>query len=93
METIERPALSGAVEFIGIPEWCKRVGCSLDSGYRAARRNEIAGMFRIGRLVRVNWSAFVAATTEGTTLEPSAHREFEQLDGLAPAVRASRRAG
>jgi hypothetical protein len=49
-------------EFIGIPEWCRRVGCSLDSGYRAARRDQITGLFRIGRLMRVNWDAFVGAT-------------------------------
>lgn len=50
------------VEFITIPEWCRRVGCSLDAGYRAARCNQIAGLFRIGRLMRVNWQAFVAST-------------------------------
>lgn len=51
-----------ATEFIGVPEWCRRVGCSLDAGYRAARNNEIPGIFRIGRLMRINWQAFVAAT-------------------------------
>jgi hypothetical protein len=51
------------VEFISVPEWCKRVGCSLDAGYRAARRDQIAGLFRIGRLMRINWQAFVAATS------------------------------
>ena len=51
-----------APEFISVPEWCKRVGCSLDAGYRAARREEIAGLFRIGRLMRINWDAFVDAT-------------------------------
>jgi predicted DNA-binding transcriptional regulator AlpA len=56
---------SGTPEFIGIPEWCRRVGCSLDSGYRAARRDEIPGLFRIGRLMRVNWDAFTK-TTSGT---------------------------
>jgi hypothetical protein len=24
------------VEIISVPEWCRRVGCSLDAGYRAA---------------------------------------------------------
>jgi hypothetical protein len=38
------------------------VGCSLDAGYRAARREEIAGLFRIGKLMRINWQAFVDAT-------------------------------
>jgi predicted DNA-binding transcriptional regulator AlpA len=50
-------------EFISVPEWCSRVGCSLDTGYRAARRDKIPGLFRIGRLMRVNWPAFVLATT------------------------------
>ena len=48
-------------EFISVPEWCRRVGCSRESGYRAARRDEIPGLFRIGRLKRVNWSVFVDA--------------------------------
>lgn len=38
------------------------VGCSLDAGYQAARCAQIAGLFRIGRLMRVNWQAFVAST-------------------------------
>jgi hypothetical protein len=54
------------VEFISVPEWCRRVGCSLDAGYRAARRDEIVGLFRIGKLMRINWQAFVAATFSGT---------------------------
>jgi len=53
---------ANGVEFIGMPEWCRRVGCSRESGYRAARRDEIPGLFRIGRLKRVNWSVFVDAT-------------------------------
>jgi hypothetical protein len=52
------------LEFITIPEWSRRVGCAADSGYRAARRNEIPGLFRIGRLMRVNWRAFVEATAQ-----------------------------
>lgn len=55
------------VEFISMPEWCKRVGCSLDAGYGAARRDEIAGLFRIGKLMRINWQAFVAATFSAGT--------------------------
>lgn len=90
MVATEPIPLSPNLEFISIPEWCKRVGCSLDSGYRAARRNEIAGMFRIGRLVRVNWSAFVSATTEGSAPAPSTHPEFEQPGGPVPATHASR---
>ena len=49
-------------EFVSIPEWCRRVGCSLDSGYKAGRLNQIPRLFRIGRLMRVNWPAFVVAT-------------------------------
>ena len=60
---VDGHAQPAAVEFIGIPEWCRRVGCSLDTGYRAARRHDIPGLFRIGRLMRVNWPAFVAATS------------------------------
>ena len=58
------------VEFITIPEWCRRVGCSLDAGYRAARCNRIAGLFRIGRLMRVNWGAFVASTATPAAERP-----------------------
>lgn len=63
------------VEFIGIPEWCRRVGCSLDSGYRAARRGQIPGLFTIGRLRRVNWEAFVTATFVGGDGERRPGRE------------------
>lgn len=59
--TWSRPAVT-ETEFISIPQWCRRVGCAPDSGYRAARRDEIPGLFRIGRLMRVNWPAFVEAT-------------------------------
>ncbi len=62
MNAQERLSEDLKVEFVSIPEWCRRVGCSLDSGYRAARRDEIPGLFRIGRLKRVNWDAFVDAT-------------------------------
>jgi predicted DNA-binding transcriptional regulator AlpA len=55
------------VEFISVPEWCRRMGCSLDSGYRAVRRDQVPGLFRIGRLIRINWPAFV----EATAVEPA----------------------
>ena len=51
-----------AEEFISLPEWCRRVGCSLDAGYRAGRRNQIPGLFRIGKLMRVNWKVFLTST-------------------------------
>ncbi len=71
----EAPPGKIGVEFISIPEWCRRVGCSLDSGYRAARRGEIPGLFRIGRLKRVNWGAFVEATGLAGRPGPGASRE------------------
>jgi hypothetical protein len=46
-------------EFISIPEWGRRLGISKDSAYKAARIGQIPGCFAIGRLYRVNWSAFV----------------------------------
>ena len=46
-------------QFISIPEWGRRVGVSKDSAYKAARLGQIPGCFAIGRLYRVNWSAFV----------------------------------
>jgi predicted DNA-binding transcriptional regulator AlpA len=49
-------------EFISVPEWARRVGCSKDSAYKAAMRAEIPGAFKIGRLVRINWPAFVHST-------------------------------
>jgi hypothetical protein len=58
-KTEEELVEPGIPEFIGIPEWCRRVGCSRESGYRAARRDEIPGLFRIGRLKRINWAVFV----------------------------------
>lgn len=92
-------------EFVTIPEWCRRVDCSLDSGYRAARRNDIPGLFRIGRLMRVNWEAFVAATSgvmpAGTeplsspaaAPGPSAVPTSRPPAGRAPAVRGHTPAG
>jgi predicted DNA-binding transcriptional regulator AlpA len=62
IETNRESVPQEGAEFIGIPEWCRRVGCSRESGYRAARRGEIPGLFRIGRLKRVNWLVFVTAT-------------------------------
>ena len=47
------------VQFISIPEWGRRVGLSKDSAYKAARLGQIPGCFAVGRLYRVNWSAFV----------------------------------
>jgi hypothetical protein len=49
-------------EFISIPEWARRLGISAESGYKAARLDQIPGCFQIGRLYRVNWPIFVEAT-------------------------------
>ena len=53
------PIAATSPEFIGIPEWSRRVGVSKDSAYKAARLGQIPGCFAIGRLYRVNWLAFV----------------------------------
>lgn len=69
------PGVGQRAEFIGIPEWCRRVGCSRESGYRAARRGEIPGLFRIGRLKRINWAVFVNAAAHSGAAVPTAIRE------------------
>jgi hypothetical protein len=50
-------------EFISVPEWARRLGISHESGYKAARIGQIPGCFNVGRLYRVNWTVFVAATS------------------------------
>lgn len=54
---LEAPVI--APEYISVPEWARRLGISKDSAYKAARLGQIPGCFSIGRLYRVNWSAFV----------------------------------
>jgi excisionase family DNA binding protein len=49
-------------QFITVPELARRLGRSKESIYQACRRHEIPGAFLVGRIWRVNWSAFVAAT-------------------------------
>ena len=69
-------------EFISVPEWGRRVGVSKDSAYRAARLGQIAGCFAIGRLYRVNWSAFL----ESSGLR-SGHEGSEEVGGvLVPPI-------
>lgn len=60
-EQFEAPeaTIAHTPEFISVPEWCRRVGVSKDSAYKAARSGRIPGCFAIGRLYRINWSAFV----------------------------------
>lgn len=67
-------------EFISIPEWCRRVGVSKDSAYKAARSGRIPGCFAIGRLYRVNWAAFV----ERSSLAGD-HQAPDEVGGLAVA--------
>jgi hypothetical protein len=50
-------------EFISTPEWGRRLGISKDSAYKPARLGQIPGCFAVGRLHRVNWSAFVERTS------------------------------
>jgi excisionase family DNA binding protein len=50
-------------QFISLPEWAIRIGVSRDSAYRAARAGEIPGLFTVGKLRRVNWTAFLEATS------------------------------
>jgi hypothetical protein len=69
-------------EFISVPEWGRRMGVSKESAYKAARLGAIPGCFAIGRLYRVNWSAFVerSALTGG-------HSSPEEIDDAStPAV-------
>ena len=64
-------------EFISIPEWGRRMGISKDSAYKAARLGQIPGCFAIGRLYRVNWSAFV----ERSGLA-GGHQASEEVGGI-----------
>ena len=67
----------GEPEIISIPEFARRVGCSKETAYKSARRGEVPGTFGIGRLLRVNWSAFVRST------EVSAHELPQEVCGVA----------
>lgn len=51
-------------EFISVHEFARRIGVSKQSAYRAIERNEVPGVFKLGRRVTVNWTAFVAKTYE-----------------------------
>ena len=68
------------VQFISIPEWGRRMGLSKDSAYKAARLGEIPGCFAIGRLYRVNWSAFVDRSGLAGGQQPS-----EEVGGVLVA--------
>ena len=52
----------GQAEFISVEEWAKRVGLSGRSAYRAVKNNEVPGVYKTGRRIVINWSAFVAST-------------------------------
>jgi predicted DNA-binding transcriptional regulator AlpA len=49
-------------EITSVPEWARRIGISKESAYKAVRRDEVPGAFTVGRLVRVNWTAFIKST-------------------------------
>ncbi len=61
-----QPAQRGLLEaeFVDVEEFARRVGVPKQSVYRAIERNQVPGVFRLGRRVTVNWSAFVAKTYE-----------------------------
>lgn len=54
----DNPSPRNDPEFISVPEFGKRLGISKDSAYKAARSGEIPGCFPVGRLYRINWTAF-----------------------------------
>lgn len=71
-----------APEFITVPEWGRRLGISKDSAYKAARLGQVPGCFAIGRLYRVNWSAFVERSGFAGRQQPS-----EEVGGvLVPSL-------
>jgi predicted DNA-binding transcriptional regulator AlpA len=51
-------------EFISVEEFARRIGVSKQSAYRAIYRDEVPLVFKLGRRVTINWSAFVAKTYE-----------------------------
>jgi predicted DNA-binding transcriptional regulator AlpA len=51
-------------EFISVEEFARRIGVSKQSAYRAIYRDEVPGVFKLGRRVTINWTAFVAKTYE-----------------------------
>ncbi len=65
-----RPGTNSAVthvairspEFISVPEWSRRVGCSADSAYRAAPTGGDPGVVPDRPAGADNWDAFVGAT-------------------------------
>jgi hypothetical protein len=57
------------------------MGVSKDSAYKAARLGQVPGCFAIGRLYRVNWSAFV----ERSSLA-GGHQLAEEVGGVPVAA-------
>jgi excisionase family DNA binding protein len=49
-------------EIISVPELARRINISKESAYKAVRRGEVPGAFTVGRLMRVNGTAFIKAT-------------------------------
>ena len=54
-------------EIISVPELARRIDVSKESAYKAIRRGEIPGAFSVGRLMRVNWTAFIKSTGSSAT--------------------------
>lgn len=65
-------------EFISIPEWARRMGVSKESAYKAPRTDQIPSCFAIGKLWRVNWSAFVERNGSA-----GGHQLAEEVGGIA----------
>jgi excisionase family DNA binding protein len=49
-------------EIISVPELARRIDISKESAYKAIRRGDIPCAFTVGRLTRVNWTAFIKST-------------------------------
>ncbi len=65
-------------EVISVPERGRRLGISKDSANKAARLGQIPGCFAIGRLYRVNWSAFIQRSGLAGGEQPA-----DELGGIA----------
>ncbi len=64
---------AAVAEFISVQEFAVRVGVAKQAAYRAIKRDEVPGVYRVGGRVTVNWSAFVAATYERTSVPRAEH--------------------
>jgi predicted DNA-binding transcriptional regulator AlpA len=58
------PAQPYKIEWVSIPELAERIGMAKESVYRLARAGQFPGAVKMGRRYIVNYSAFVAASSE-----------------------------